>query len=126
MPEQPSSPSGSEKPAKKPYGPGILMIIGFALLVGAGYVICALYLLGEAETFREENAEWKIYFNWAAAIAALIGAVYAFALAAKRSKGGTDGAAGAAPPPPAPPAAPEAPADESAPAPEAEETTDET
>lgn len=122
MTEQPSRQSGSGKPPKKPYGPGVLMIIGFALLLGAGYVLCALYLLGEAQTFREENTEWKIYFNWAAAIAAIIGAGYAFALAAKRSKGG---AAGAAPSPPAPPEAPEAPADESDAAPQADEASEE-
>ncbi|HET6441513.1 MAG TPA: hypothetical protein VFH53_03975 [Phycisphaerae bacterium] len=79
---------------KQPYGPGLLMIYGLALLAMAAY--CAYDLFGgAAEEWRAEGKEWYVTLNWVIMIAAILGAVYAWVLAAIRAKKGvgtpTDG-----------------------------------
>jgi len=72
---------------KQPYGPGLLMIYGLALLALAAY--CAYDLFGgAADEWRAAGKEWYVTLNWVIMIAAILGAIYAWVLAAIRSKKG--------------------------------------
>jgi heme/copper-type cytochrome/quinol oxidase subunit 2 len=73
--------------SKQPYGPGLLMIYGLALLALAAY--CAYDLLGgTAEEWRAQGKEWYVTLNWVIMIVAILAAIYAWVLAAIRSKKG--------------------------------------
>ena len=73
--------------SKQPYGPGLLMIYGLALLALAAY--CAYDLFGgAAEEWRAEGKEWYVTLNWVIMIVAILAAIYAWVLAAIRSKKG--------------------------------------
>jgi len=107
MTDQPSREPAPGKPQKKPYGPGILMLLGFGLLVLAAFCFKDVVYPGDAaKEWQEEGATFTIYLNWTVMIAGGSAAVYLFALAAKRSKGG------AGEPTPADKADPEEPDDE--------------
>jgi len=88
--------SQPEAPARQPYGPGPLMIFGLGFLGLAAYCFADLFVRGMPEEWRKAGSDWyNIPLNWAAMLAAAVGAIYLFVLAVKRSKG--------APPPPAQP-----------------------
>jgi len=110
--------SGEGRPPKKPYGPGMLIIFGIVCLIIGIYILYALYPGGEAETWTDEGKQWKIYFNWGAAVVAFLAAIYSFVLAGMRSKKGLPEPPAPAAPPPAPPgggeARPSDPADDEA------------
>jgi len=68
---------------KEPYGPGVLLIFGLALLLVAGW--CLLDLTTRAE-WHEEGRTGTIVMNWIGLIAGAAAAIYCFALAAVRSR----------------------------------------
>ena len=73
--------------SKQPYGPGLLMVFGLFLLALAAY--CAYDLFGgAADEWRAGGKEWYVTLNWVIMIAAILAAVYAWVLAAIRSKQG--------------------------------------
>jgi len=101
MTDQPPQKPTQGRPKKKPYSPGVLMLLGIFLLALAAFCFKdVVYPADAAEEWRKENRHFTIYLNWGVMVAGGLLAVYAFALAAKRSKGG---AAGAAPTPPSEP-----------------------
>ncbi len=105
MTEQPPHPPAQGGPRKKPYSPGVLMLLGIGLLALAAFCFKdVVYPADAAEEWRKEGATFTIYLNWAVMIAGALVAAYAFGLAAKRWKGGTAGASPAEAPP-APPSA---------------------
>ena len=72
---------------KQPYGPGVLMIYGLFLLALVAY--CAYDLFGgPADEWRAEGKEWYVTLNWVIMIVAILAAIYAWVLAAIRSKKG--------------------------------------
>ena len=72
---------------KQPYGPGMLMILGLFLLALAAY--CAYDLFGgTADEWRAQGKEWYVTLNWTVMIVAILGAIYAWVLAAIRAKTG--------------------------------------
>jgi len=81
MAEASPKPSGSGEPAKKPYGPGVLMVIGLFLVLVAAW--CA-YDLATREEWEKEGRTGTILFNWAGLVGFGVGALYSFGLAAKR------------------------------------------
>ena len=101
MPDQPPESSAADRPEKKPYGPGILMVLGLFLLLVAAW--CG-YDLATKEEWQEEGKTTAIYFNWAGMIGFGIAAVYTFVLAARRATGGEE-----RPPAAGGPASPEVP-----------------
>jgi len=77
----------NQRATKQPYGPGMLMIYGLALLALAAY--CAYDLFGgPADEWRAEGKEWYVTLNWIVMVLAVLGAIYAWVLAAIRSKKG--------------------------------------
>jgi hypothetical protein len=77
-------PDVTEKPpAKQPYGPGVLMVLGLGLLVLAGWCGYDLYA---REEWVEEGHTGTIMMNWGGLIAGAVGSVYVFALAVIRSR----------------------------------------
>jgi len=91
-------------PKREPHGPGLLMIFGLALAALAAY--CAYDLFGgSAEEWQSQGKEWYVHLNWAVMILAILGTVYAWVLAAVRSKKGIGT------PPPQPPTGPDRPED---------------
>jgi len=79
--------AANQPATKQPYGPGMLMIYGLALLALAAY--CAYDLFGgTAEEWRAQGKEWYVTMNWVVMIAAILAAVYAWVLAAIRAKKG--------------------------------------
>jgi hypothetical protein len=92
---QPQTPADAA-PAKKPYGPGVLMALGLFLLLVAAW--CG-YDLATKEEWEEEGKTTAIVFNWVGMIGFGAAAVYMFVLAAVRSKGGGAAAADRPPPP---------------------------
>ena len=68
---------------KMRYGPGPLMVFGLALLVVAAW--CGYDLWSQEEWYKKDELS-KILFNWGGMIVAAAAAVYAFILAAVRSK----------------------------------------
>lgn len=93
MAETDSPTPDAPQPASKPYGPGVLMVFGLACLVVAAWCGWDLYLFYLAAD-SDQAKNWSsttLLFNWAGMAGFLIGAIYAFVLAAKRSKpGGAD------------------------------------
>ena len=85
---QPQKPA-DERPAKKPYGPGVLMALGLFLLLVAAW--CG-YDLATKEEWEEEGKTATILFNWVGMFGFGVAAVYMFVLAAVRSKAGAAGA----------------------------------
>ena len=77
-------------PPRKPYGPGVLMIFGLALLAIAAW--CAKDSFWPPESWIKEQRTGTIWFNKIALIPSLLGAIYAFVLAAIRSRKGAGGA----------------------------------
>ena len=74
---------------KQPYGPGLLMIFGLALLALAGW--CARDFLGISDRSREawQTGEWTyLLFNGAGFVGGIGLAIYAWVLAAIRAKKG--------------------------------------
>ena len=69
---------------KQPYGPGLLMIFGLALLALALW--CAYDLFVRQDT-AEKSTTWYI-FNYGGLVLGGLGAVYTWILAAIRSKKG--------------------------------------
>jgi len=101
MTDQPSQEPDTNKPKKRPFGPGLLMVFGFGLLIVAAW--CG-YDLATKEEWQVEGQTGTIIFNWVGMVAFGLVAVYLFVLAAKRSKGGAGGMPAAPPklePPPA-------------------------
>ena len=76
-------------PPKQPFSPGVLMVLGLFLLVIAAWCGYDLY---SKEAWVKEGATYKIVINWAGLVVFAIGAIYAFILAAVRSKKGVAGA----------------------------------
>jgi hypothetical protein len=108
MSDQPSPPPASDAPEKKPFGPGMLLLLGFGLLALAGWCFKdVVYPADAAEEWRKEGETFNIYLNWAVMVGGALGAAYAFVLAAQRWKTGGDG--GQAPPATGGPASPEVP-----------------
>jgi len=106
MTDQPSRETDTNKPAKQPYGPGILLLLGIGLLALAAFCFKdVVYPASKAEEWRQEGAVFTIYLNWAVMIGGALTAVYAFVLAAKRAKGSGAGGTPSAPPRPEPPPA---------------------
>ena len=89
-----------DKPAKQPYGPGVLMILGLFMVVIAAW--CA-YDLATQEAWQKEGRTGAIAFNWAGLVIFSVAAVYTFVLAAKRSRGEAEAGGSALPPPPGAP-----------------------
>jgi len=84
---QPPPPGSPEPPARpQPYGPGLLMIFGLALVALAAYCFLDLFVRGMPEEWRKEGKDWYIQMNWVVMIASAAGAAYAFVLAALRSR----------------------------------------
>ncbi|MBL7139911.1 MAG: hypothetical protein ISS74_03295 [Planctomycetes bacterium] len=76
-----------DRPTKKPYSPGVLLIMGIVMLALAAFCFTdVVYPADAAKKWREENATFTIYMNWAALFGSAIGAVWVFGLAAKRWK----------------------------------------
>ena len=83
MEETPTTSQKASPTKKAPYGPGVLMVFGLALVAVA--VWCG-YDLHAKEEWVKEGRTGTILFNWAGLIIAAIAAVYTFILAAVRAK----------------------------------------
>jgi len=99
MTQSPEAPKSDAPPAKQPYGPGLMMIFGVCLVAVGVYC-------GHDAFFRDDwvktEQTWKMWFNGACMAAAIIGAIYCFAMALVRSRKAAERAAageGAANPP---------------------------
>jgi len=103
MTDQPSHQPATGGPKKQPYGPGILMVLGLFTLVIAAW--CG-YDLATKEEWQEGGKTGTIVFNWAGMIGFGLAAVYAFVLAAMRSKGAAAGSSPTAEEKPESPPAP--------------------
>jgi hypothetical protein len=86
MADNPNIGPKPESPARQPYGPGPLMVFGLGLLALAVYCFADLFIRGMPDEWRKAGNDWYIPLNWVIMIAAAIGAIYLFVLAAKRSK----------------------------------------
>ena len=84
----PPPPSASpEQPAKpQPYGPGLLMAFGLGLLAFAAWCFYDLYLGGAGEKWQTEGSVSTLWFNRIGMAVGVVGAAYAFILAAMRSR----------------------------------------
>ena len=76
--------AANQPATKQPYGPGMLMIFGLALLALALW--CAYDLFVRQDT-AEKSTTWYT-FNYSGLVLGGLGAVYAWILAAIRSKKG--------------------------------------
>jgi len=76
--------AANQPATKQPYGPGMLMIFGLALLALALW--CAYDLLVRQDT-AEKSTTWYT-FNYSGLVLGGLGAVYAWILAAIRAKKG--------------------------------------
>jgi len=97
--KEPDMAENEPAPKREPYGPGLLMIFGLFLLAIAGW--CARDFLGLSDRSREawDHHEWfYLLFNGTGFIGGIGSALYAFILAAIRSKRGI-GVPPAEPPP---------------------------
>ena len=86
MAENPNATQQPETPAAQPYGPGLLMIFGLGFVTLAGYCFFDLFVRGMPDEWRKAGNDWYIPMNWGVMIASVIGAIYLFVLAVKRSK----------------------------------------
>jgi hypothetical protein len=86
MADNPNVRSQSDAPARQPYGPGPLMVFGLGCVALAAYCFLDLFVRGMPEEWHKAGNDWYVPLNWVIMIAAAIGAVYLFVLAAKRSK----------------------------------------
>ena len=89
--QPPSPPSQQEPPKPQPYGPGLLMVFGFALLVLAAWAARDLYFKAYTAAAEDKPAVWAdqpitIALNWALLVVAIGGAIYSFILAVRRSR----------------------------------------
>ena len=66
-----------KRPAKEPYGAGLLILFGLGLLVIAAF--CAKDYFWAGDKWKGE--EWKVWWNGAAMIVAALVAIYCFVLA---------------------------------------------
>ena len=84
-------------PEKRPFSPGVLMVLGLFLLVIAAW--CG-YDVMTKEDWAKEGKTGTILMNWIGLVPFGIGGIYAFVLAAVRSKrGAAEPPAPASPPP---------------------------
>jgi len=72
-------------PPKQPFSPGVLMVLGLFLLVIAAW--CGYDLYSKEDWVKAEKTG-TILMNWVGLVVFAIGALYAFILAAVRSKKG--------------------------------------
>ncbi|MBM4016738.1 MAG: hypothetical protein FJ288_00170 [Planctomycetes bacterium] len=80
--EQPPAPPAQEPPpAPRPYGPGVLMFFGLALLAFSGYCFYDLYLGEKGREWEAGGETFTIWLNRVAMVGALIAAIYALVLA---------------------------------------------
>jgi hypothetical protein len=86
MADNPNVRSQPEAPARQPFGPGPLMVFGLGSAALAAYCFLDLFVRGMPEEWHKAGNDWYVPLNWVVMIAAVIGAVYLFVLAAKRSK----------------------------------------
>jgi len=86
MADEPNVGPQPEAPVRQPYGPGPLMIFGLGFVVLGAYCFFDLFIRGMPDEWRKAGNDWYIPMNWVIMIAAAIGAVYLFVLAARRSK----------------------------------------
>ena len=86
MADNPNAGSPPEAPAGKPYGPGPLMAFGLGLVALAAYCFFDLFVRGMPDEWRKAGNDWYIPMNWVVMIVSVIGAIYLFVLAVKRSK----------------------------------------
>jgi len=108
-----------DRPPKRPYSPGVLLLMGIVLLALAAFCFHdVVYPANALKQWQEEGATFTIYLNWAVLFGAAAGAVYAFVLAAKRWK---TPPAGATVPQPSEPAGPDEPAGDESAGPEKDE-----
>lgn len=92
MAEGETNTGGQGRPPKQPYGPGLLMVFGLALL---GLALWCTYDLFIAQK-GEGDATFQA-FNYGGMIAGAVAGVYCLILAAIRSKKGMPDAAAPAP-----------------------------
>ena len=76
----------SEKPAKEPWSPGMLLLAGIVLAGLAFYCFYDLFIGPAAETWRQQGNDWYVPLNWAIMVVSAAGMVWAFVLARVRSK----------------------------------------
>jgi len=98
MAEGDTNTGGEGRPPKQPYGPGLLMIFGLALV---GLALWCSYDLFIAQK-GEGDATYKL-FNYGGLIGGTVAGVYCFILAAIRSKKGMPEPTAPAEPPSEPP-----------------------
>jgi len=89
--QPPSPPSRQEPPKPQPYGPGLLMVFGFALLGLAAWAAGDLFFKAYTAAAEDKPAQWAaqpwlIAFNWGLLAAGIGGAIYSFILAVRRSR----------------------------------------
>jgi len=88
-------PEAEKKTAKAPpYGPGMLMVFGLALLALALWCFYDLFVGGAGKEWAVKGNQGTIMFNYAGMIGGALGAVYAFVLAAVRARKKGDADAG--------------------------------
>jgi len=81
---QPQKPT-DERPSKKPYSAGVLLLMAIVALALA--VFCfndVVYPANALKKWQEEGATFTIYLNWVVLFGAAGGAVYWLVLAIKR------------------------------------------
>jgi len=86
MADNPKVGTQPEAPRSQPYGPGPLMVFGLGMAALGAYCFFDLFVRGMPDEWRKAGNDWYIPLNWVIMIAAAIGAIYLFVLAAKRSK----------------------------------------
>jgi hypothetical protein len=74
------------RPAKEPWGPGMLLLAGLVLGGLAAYCFADLFIRGMPEQWEQEGHGWYVPLNWVIMLVSVAGMVYAFVLAGVRSK----------------------------------------
>jgi hypothetical protein len=76
----------TDAPAKEPWGPGPLVLMGLFLVGLGAYCFWDLFIGGAAEKWLQEGNDWYIPLNWGVMLVSAAAAAYAFVLAYRRSK----------------------------------------
>ena len=95
MAENPTPPGEATPPAREPYGPGVLMVLGLFCLIVAAW--CGNDYFNPKEEWVKTGQQFTIGINGVGMVAGAAGAIYAFVLAALRARKGQGKTPGEAP-----------------------------